>query len=137
MSINYAPRLPKDINNEVNQQCPPAKKVLATTASDNNVVSAALTLNDGTTAIEVVAGGQPAVIKWIATSDTEASVISGAGGDFDHAIPANSYRRFVVPVETMGVGNTSSVVGANSQSGLYKRVAVATAQIGSVMTTEY
>jgi len=142
MSINYAPRLPKDKDNEVNQQCPPAKKVLATTVSENATVSSAITLNDGTTAIEVTTVAAPAFIRWVPNTEGAAapatSVFSAVTvGNFDHVIPVNSTRRFVVPVFQAGVGNTSSVVGANVQAGLYKKVAIKTAGIASVMTTEF
>lgn len=99
-------------------------------------VSSVITLTDNTTTIEVgaVAGGG-VLLKWIATSDTAASVI---GTNFDNFVPADTVKKFAIPQERIG---TASIVGANVQNGLYKRVAfvsaIGAALSSSVVATEY
>lgn len=111
------------------------KPALVTRTSENATASSVVTLSDNTTMIELAAVGGTAVLKWIQTSDTTASVISEAGtANYDHVIPSGQVRRFVVPQESIG---TSSIVGANKQNGLYNRVAYKTVGVASVMTTEY
>lgn len=107
-------------------------------------VSSVVTLTDNTTTLEVGAiGGGGLAIRWIPATETAAvspfgSVIaSGVGANFDHFIPANNIRRFVVPIENIGA--PTSIVGVNKQLGLYNRVAwvQAVAMSASVMGTEY
>lgn len=93
---------------------------------ENGVTSSVISLNPNTTSLEVGAfGGQGVVIKWIPTTDTtSASVISSglALANFDHWIPAGTYRQFVVPKETAGTPvNPNVQIG--SIYGLYQRVA--------------
>ncbi len=73
-------------------------------------------------------------MKWIATSDTQASVTTG---NWDNSIPPNYYRSFAVPIEKIGV--TGSIVGSNVLNGLYKRVAFIAhgAPPASVFTAQY
>lgn len=133
--MNYAKGLPKDDGGYPMYNYPTARLSLATLASDNASASSVLTFNDNTTQIEVGAGGTAAVMRWVATSDTQASVISAAGtANFDHYIPANTYRSFVVPTERQPI---ASIVGLNIQQGLYRRVAVKAVGVGSVLTTQY
>lgn len=135
MATNYAPKLPRDSTGEPMQEYPSAKTANVTHASDNNATSSLITLNDNTTAVEIAAVGAGAVVKWIATTNTNPSVISAAGtANFDHVIAPNTVRRFVVPIETIGV---SSIVGANKQNGLYNRMAVKSVGAASVLSTEY
>lgn len=135
--MNYAKSLPKDTQGTGMQEYPAPVKALTSYAA-TVTVSSVVTLTDNTTALEVAAIGVPVVMRWIATTDTQASVIgSGAGTNFDHIVLANSRRRFVVPIETSG---TSSVVGVNKKFGLYNRVAWNVASTGgsaSVFGTEY
>lgn len=128
--MNYAKPLPKDKNNESLQEYPAAATSLQTVAGVP-LASSVLTLTDSTTVLEVATVGNPIVMKW-----GSASVISAAGtANFDHMIPANSIRRFVVPVSTSG---TTSVAGVNTQMGLYNKVALKV-HVGSasVFTAEY
>lgn len=136
MSTQYAKGLPLDKNGNSMQNYPANVIALQRYGSENGTASSVLSFTDNTSAIEVgTSGGNGAVLKWIAASDTQASVISAAGtANYDHYIPANSLRRFVIPQETQGV---SSVVGVNTQAGLYKRVAIKSAGISSVLTSEY
>lgn len=104
--------------------------------SENATVSSVITLNDNTTSIEIAAIGAAAAIKWIATSDTAASVISAAGAtsNYDHVIASNTVRRFAVPQETRAI---TSIAGANVMNGLYQRVAWKTTGVGSIMSAEF
>lgn len=137
MSVNYTKPLPKDAgSSEVMQDYPSARLALQSRTSENATVSSVVTLNDGTTMMEVTAVGTAAVIKWIPTTDTAASVISiaGATANYDHVIPAGVLRRFVVPQERNAI---TSIAGANVMNGLYARVAYKSTGIGSVLTSEY
>lgn len=114
-------------------------KAIARYVNENNTASSVITLTQNTTAIEIGTGGTPAVMEWVGQADTVASVIAiaGATANFDHEIPANTVRRFVVPIETAGGTDYGSVQGANREYGLYQRVAVKTQGIASVFVTEY
>lgn len=128
-------KLPTDNNAVPMQEFAAPYLSLKTDNSENNTVSSLITLTDNTSIIEVQAIGGAAAIKWIATGNTNPSVITAAGtANFDHIIPANYYRRFAVPQENQGV---NSIVGINKQAGLYNRVAVKTVGVASVATTQY
>ena len=129
-------QLPKDGGMQVMQEFATPFKAVATLVSDNATASSVITLNDNTTTVEIAATGAGAVIRWIATTDTAASVISTAGtANFDNYIPPNYFRRFAVPIESF-VPQTS-VVGLNKQYGLYNRIAVKSVGAASVITTQY
>lgn len=139
---NYAEAIPTDENGQSMTNWP--APVLSTTRyqKDNAVTSSVWSLNPQTSQIEVsTVGGQGAVIRWVPLTETAGvapagSVIaSGLTANFDHHIPANTYRQFVVPKETQGA--PSGQVG--SLAGLYQRVAVINAGAGpsSVLVTEY
>lgn len=135
--MSYPKPLPVDQNRTPLQENPAA--VLAQqTFQKSGEASSVITFNDNVTQIEVAAiGGAGVAIKWIPTSDTQASVIgSGLGANFTHIVPANTVRKFVVPKETTG---TASLVGVNIKEGLYRRVAVvsASAPHSSVATATY
>lgn len=133
--VPYKP-LPNDARGIEMQEFAAPYKAIATLASENATASSVITLNDNTTTIEVGATGAAAVIKWIATSDTAASVISAAGtADYDNIIPANMVRRFAVPIESFV--KQSSIVGLNKQYGLYNRVAVKSVGTASVVTIQF
>lgn len=135
MSTNYAKRQPLDGNGNVYTNSPPPFTAFQRFSEENASVSSVVTLTDNTTVVEVAAVGQAAVVKWIAASDTIASVISAEGtANYDVIIPSGMLRRLVVPQETAG---TSSIVGLNKQAGLYNRIAYKTVGIGSVLTAEY
>lgn len=129
--MSYPKPLPVDRNRTPMQEYPPPAVALATTAGVPTA-SSVITFNDNTTVLEVSAvGGQGIVLKWGA-----ASVISAAGtANFDHHVPPDGFRRFVVPVNT---GAVNSVVGLNIQRGLYNSCAVKV-HVGSssVFTVEY
>ena len=130
--------LPMDKGGNSLHDFPPATPALQRDYNENNGTSSIITLNANTTNLEVgCQGASGAVLRWIAVGDTAASVIGlpGTTANFDHFIPTNTVRKFVVPVETRGM--SSSVVGANAQAGLYARVAVKSVGIASVITTQY
>ena|SRR3990167_3197636 len=141
---NYAKPIPLDKGNTPLQEFPAPYLALARVNTDNAVASSAISLNPNTTIIEVGAfGGQGAVIRWVALTETpsvapRASVVaSGAGANFDHYVPPSAYRRFVVPKETQGLGTAPMQVG--STFGLYQRVARINAGItaSSVLIAEF
>lgn len=116
MGYPYAKRLPKDAGDVSMQQYPPPFPALQTTAG-NPVASSVISFNPGTTVIEVTAGNAELALKWGASS-----VIALAGtANYDHLIPINTTRKFVVPQSGMGI---SSVVGANALHGLYNSAAL-------------
>lgn len=111
-------------------------KALVSRTSENAAVSSVVTLNDNCTNLEIAAVGAPVFIRWVPRSDTQGSVIgvAGATANYDNVVPAGTYRKFVVPIETIG---TSSIVGANIANGLYNRIAYISGSAGSVLTTQY
>lgn len=120
------------------QEYPAPITALTRYASENASASSVISVNEGTTSVEIAAVGAPAVVKWIATTDTTASVISAAGtANFDHVIPTATVRRFVIPRETLGTPVSASVVGANQANGLYRRIAYKSIGTASVLLTEY
>lgn len=138
----YAKGLPIDVNTNPMQEYPPPFISQARYNSANGVASSVISLNPNTTSLEVGAvGGQGVVIRWVPVTETAgvspfASVVSsGLGANFDHQIPANTYRRFVIPKETIGQ-NTPGQVG--SVNGLYQRVAVINSGItpSSILVSE-
>lgn len=143
---NYAKILPRDAGGEPLQEFPTPYVALTRTNKENASASSVFGLSHNTTVVEVAAIGGPAAIKWIATSDTTASVytsstIAGAAGaqiNFDNIIGTGTVRRFVVPKESSNVA-ANSVVGVNRREGLYQRIAVKSASdtTSSVLTTEY
>lgn len=105
------------------------------TASENASTSSVISLGANTTFLEVTAVGSTGFVKWIATGNTSASVISDAGtANADHVIPLNTSLWLPIPQETAG---TSSIVGANIQNGLYQRIAYKTAAAGSIYTIQF
>lgn len=122
MTVNYAAASPNDRKNNPMPEYPapiPQKAIYLNATGTSSVI----TMTDDTTIVEFSAvGGQGGVMRWVKSTDTQASVVSaGAGLNFDHYIPANGSRRLVVPIETQGV---SSIVGINKQAGLYNRYAI-------------
>lgn len=119
------------------QEMPSPVPALTTTAAVT-ALSSVFTLNNKTTSIEVAAPNAAVAIKWIAVGAAQTSVISSFAGavNFDHIIPAGSYRRFVVPRETQGIAGPAL---PNSVHGLYQRLAAVptTAAVSSVLVTEY
>lgn len=133
---SYSP-IPIDANRTPMQNFAPASSVVAIYADENGSVSSCISLTHDTTTVEVAAVGAPAFMRWIRTSDTEASVVSAAAGaNFNHVIPAATVRSFVVPIETT-VSAPNSVMGINRREGLYQRIALKTNGAASVLLTEY
>jgi len=117
-------------------------KAIQARISENGTASSVITVTQNTTAIEVATQGTAGIIRWIYTTDAEASVFGNASVmNFDHVIPPNTVRRFVIPIESGAnttVGATiTSVQGQNREYGLFRRVAWATQGIASVMMNEY
>lgn len=118
-------------------------KAIARYATDNASASSVITLNESTTTVEVAILGGTTIsgaIRWVPRTETAgvspfASVIaSTAAANFDHAVPGNEYRRFVVPVEQQGINGPAS---NSSMFGTYTRIAVKANGPASVLVTEY
>lgn len=146
MAKNYAMGSPMG-NNQVNftTEAPPAIKAIGTTVRDTlSPVSSITTLGPNTTAIEVVAAGGTAFIAWLSQSTVDSSVAgtsviaTGTGANYDHAIPAGTMRRFVVPIS---VQNNSegygSAVGAAVANGLFRNVATRGTLTSIIGITQY
>lgn len=133
MANNYAGQLPRDNSNETMQEFPAPFKAQTSRVSENASASSVITLGHDTVSLEVYAGQTPALLRWIATTDTQASVIST---NYDHVIPKDRLRRFTVPRERMASGYTS-VQGVNRGEGLYQRVAYMSTGVGSVLLAEF
>lgn len=115
-------------------------RAIARYVNENGTASSVISLTHDTTAIEIGTGGTTAVMRWVTTADTQASVVAVAGStaNIDHVIAANTVRRFVVPIEAINnAAGYGSVVGANREFGLFQRVAWKTQGIASVLLTEY
>lgn len=140
MSVNPYPVLPRDKGGETMQEFPSTASVLAVYASENASASSVITLTPDTTILEIATiGVSPtgAVMRYVRTADTQGSVISAAGtANFKHVIGNNTVRRFAVPIEGTYQA-PSSMVGANIQNGLYRRVAIKSLGVASVLFTEY
>ncbi len=142
MSLNYAKPKALDLKTNVVVDSPSPFKALAQYSSNNATASSVITLTDNTTIVEIAANGSPVAVRWVPASEGAggapfASVITtpGATANFDHIIPKDTFRRFVVPIESQGV---SSIVGINVKSGLYKRVALMSgAAVSSILTMEF
>lgn len=127
---NYARGIPMG-NNQMpaSYQAPPAVAAVATTVRDTTPTTSSIrTLTADTTAIEVTATGGPVFIKWLKQSVVDSSVAgtsvlaTGSGANFDHIIPAATFRRFVVPIAVNNPQGHGSQVGANIENGLYANI---------------
>lgn len=143
MATNPYPKLPTDQQGVPMQHYATAASVKAVYASENASTSSVITLTHDTTVLEIAAiGALPtgAVMRWVASVTgfgAATSVVSdAAGANFAHVIPNNSVRKFAVPIEK-GYYAPSSMVGANIQNGLFRRVAIKSIGVGSVIVTEY
>jgi hypothetical protein len=124
---------------------PPAVAAIGTTVKDvAATTSSILVLSQNTTAIEVAATGGAAYIKWLTQAVVDSSVAgtsvigTGASANFDHVIPAATYRRFVIPIATNNPQGYGSFVGANRENGLYPNVAMLGGTSASVIAiTQY
>lgn len=135
--MNYAPRLAQDKNGNPMQEYPSPKLALTRYASENSSVSSVISVTHDTTALEIAAVGGAAVMRWVTTADTQASIISIAGStsNFDHVIPTGTMRKFVIPIASNP--QTGSVQGINREIGLYQRVAIKSIGIASVLLAEF
>lgn len=143
MAKNYAQGVPMG-NNQMpaGYQSPPAVKAIVTTTSENATASSVITLSDNTTAVEIASTGSPIAMRWVFATDgtgPATSVITAAGtANYDHVIPSNSFRRFVVPIEVQNnAQGYSSQVGQRVANGLFARLAYKSTAVASVMVTEY
>lgn len=131
MTYQYINPLPRDKSGTELQEFPaPVRARVSVMMRENAVASSVMLLDQNTTHVEVNAIGAGVAIRWVPATETpsvspRASVIaSGLGANFDHIIPANSYRRFAVPKETGGVGPQGIAnQGLGSVYGLYQRLA--------------
>ena len=143
-TLNYAAGMPNGKNNmPISQDTPAPFKAVEQYYAANGGTSSVVTLTENTTAIEVAAQGAAVVMRWVYVTDgtgANTSVISTplANANFDHVVPANTQRRFVVPIEVQYSENpNNSVVGQNIANGLFKRLAFKNEGVGSVFVTEY
>ncbi len=135
MTANITKGLAIDKNGREIQMGPPEAVAIVTRTSENATVSSAITMNDNTTLLEVAASGTPAVLKWIPTTSTNPSVFTAVTvANYDVIIPLNEVRKLAIPHEKQGV---SSIVGLGVQAGLYRRYAIQSTGIGSIMSVEY
>ena len=128
----YAKGVPLGDNQEPIQDAPPPVRALVSRLIENATTSSVVSVTHDTTALEVSALAQPVLFRWVTTGDTQASVTAT---NFDHVIPTNSVRRFVIPIEA--IADTTSVQGMNRSNGLFQRYAWRTNGIGSALSTEY
>lgn len=145
--MTYINSLPRDKSNEAMQDFPaPVRAVTSVMMRENAVVSSVLLLDQNASHIEVNAIGGAIAIRWVTqaelpTVSPRGSVIaSGLGANFDHIIPANSYRRFAIPKELGGVGPGGVAnPGIGSVQGSYSRLAQINAGItpASVLIVQY
>lgn len=139
---NYARGLAMGNNQVEFQNSPPPVKAVLQYLSENATTSSVITLTENTTAIEIATQGTPLVMRWVRVTDgtganTSVIAVAGATANFDHTVPANTFRRFVVPIEVNNPQGYGSMVGANIENGLFRRVAFKTQGIASVMVNEY
>lgn len=132
------PPIPKDKNLNALPEYPANILSKSRNILENGTTSSVYTVTQDTTLIEVATQGTTAILRWVPVGDTEGSVvgIAGASANYDHAVPPNSYRKFAIPIESQGAAQ-GSVQGANRLNGLYRRVAIKTQGIASVLLSEF
>ena len=136
--VNYAKGKPMGNNQIPFYDSPPAVKAIVSRISENATASSVITMTPNTTALEITTQGTVGLIRWVLTSDSEASVFGNASiMNYDHAIPANTVRRFVVPIEGQYAEGQGSMVGTNIANALFRRFAWKTQGIASVLSNEY
>lgn len=142
---NYAAGSPLGNNQNQVYSAPPSFKAVATTArSTTPTVSSILILSQNTTGVEISSAGGPTVFKWLYRSTVDSSVAStsviatGATADFDHIVPNDTYRRFVIPQAVNNPQGYGSFVGGNVENGLYTHIAYAGLAAASIVSiTQY
>lgn len=135
---NPYPSIPRDRGSSPMVEYPAAVRANARYASENSTASSVISVAHTTTMLELSAIGGAAVMRWVATTDTEASVISiaGATSNFDHVIPAGTMRKFAIPQERIST-YAQSVQGVNRAEGLYQRIAIKSVGVASVLVSEF
>ena len=141
MSVNPYRNLPHSTGGDELQEFPAPYLSKARYTNENGVASSVITVTPDTTSLEITANGGAAIMRWVSSSDTQGSVlgVAGATANFDHVIPANTMRRFAIPIEGTYQA-PSSMVGANIENGLYRRVAIKSATLlglSSVLVSEF
>ena len=143
MSVNPYPQIPISRTGTDMQNWAVHASVKARYASENASASSVITLTPDTTALEIIAiGALPTAgaMRWVYSSDgttAATSVITAAGtANFDHVIPNNTVVKLAVPIESLYQA-PSSMVGANVQNGLFRRVAIKAIGVASVLVTEF
>ena len=122
---NYAMGKPVGDNQVPFFDSPPPIKAIATIAkSTTATVSSILILTQNTTAVEVGVVGGPVYIRWmnqalVDSSVAGTSVLANGSANFDHVVPNNTVRRFVVPIFGNYSEGYGSLVGANVANALY------------------
>lgn len=134
---NYAKGKPMGNNQIPFFDSPPAIKAVEQYYTENGVTSSVITLTENTTAIEIGAGGSAVLMRWVYIADAETAATSVLATNWDHVIPADTVRRFVVPIEGNFSEGYGSMVGANRANALFRRVAYKNTSIGSVFASEY
>jgi hypothetical protein len=138
MATNPYPKLPADNMGTPMQEYPSPKVALARKGAENSAASSVISVTHDTTTIEIAAVNQAAIMRWVPTTDSTASVVGVEGtANFDHVISKDTVRRFAIPIESFVGNNPSSQMGANRRNGLYQRVAVKSVGVGSVLTSEF
>lgn len=100
--------LPQDASRNPLQNYVPAIVALEETYDATVSASTEITLNVATKMIEVTAIDKAIFMKW-GTSDASST-------DWDHVIPQNTTRQFVVPVETAATGALFTAVNFIEQA---------------------
>lgn len=142
MAKNYSIGTPVGNNMMPIYGSPGPVKAIAQYVGENATTSSVITLTQNTSQIEISANSAPVYMRWVYQTDgtgaaTSVIAIAGSTANFDHAIPANTVRRFVVPIEVSPNQGYSSMQGTNRNEGLFQRVAYKTAGIASVAVSEY
>lgn len=99
--------VPKDGNGYPMNSLPPAKIALEETYDATISSSTEITLNTSATFIEVAAIDKAILLKW--------GVDDASTSDWDHVIPANTVRQFIIPVDTT-TGNLYTAVNFIEQA---------------------
>ena len=142
---NYAAGSPFGNNQNQVYSAPPAFKAVATTVRDAaSMPSSILALNQNPTGVEISTAGGPVAFKWLYRTTVDSSVAStsvvatGAAASFDHVVPNNTYRRFVIPQAVNNSQGYGSFVGGNVENGCYTHIAYAAMPVASIITiTQY
>ena len=144
--MNYSKSLPRDTGGAPMQQFPAPYKAVAVIHKANCSSSSVLYLNPDSTLIEIAAwGGQGVAIRWVPSvegagatpfmSVVAATSLLGITPNFDHIIPTDTVRRFVIPKATMGQATGQ----AGSVNGLYVKMAFINTgtTASSILATEF